>query len=796
MDLRYAFRTLLKNPGFTAVAVLTLALGIGGTTAIFSVVNAVLLRPLPYKDPGRLMVLWDIRPGRPRVSVTPGDFEAWQHQTRTFDGMAGLDYEVTNLIGGHEPQLLPTGFVSPNFFDLLGVHAALGRLLQPSDGTPGQTPVVVLSHAIWQQQFGGDPSVVGRTVTLNDKPCTVVGVLPKGFTFWNFDDVQLWSPLPIPRTMDHLHGWRYLNVVGRLKPGATRTTAQSDLTVIMRQLAGAYPDYNSGTGANVIPLRTEYVGGIRTALLVLLGAVGFVLLIGCANVANLLLARATGRRRELAVRSALGASRVRLVRQLLAESLVVAAAGGVAGLLLALWGQDALVRLAHDVLPRVAVVRLDMSVLAFTFGLSLLTGLVFGVGPALQVSRPDLTDALKDGGRGTVGAGHHRLRSTLVAAEVGLAVVLLIGAGLLLRSFARLLDVNPGFNPRHLLAARMTLPESRYATGARQQALFDAVVERARALSGVLAAGAVSDLPLSGNNDGYGFTIEGRPASLPADRTHVSGLIVTPGCFRTMDIPLLRGRLFTALDGPDTQKVAIINAAMARQYWPDRNPIGQHVRLGSKAPWLTIVGVVGNVRFRSLDDPAGIALYRPLEQAPTAGMTIVLRTAGDPVAAAGALRAEVAAIDRDQPIGHVTTMERLISESAAPRRLNAELLGGFAGLALLLAAIGVYGVMAYAVAQRTHEIGVRIALGAASRDIVRTIVGSGMRLVGLGLAAGLVAAVLLTRLLSSLLFEVSPLDPLTFTGIPLLLAAVALLASYLPARRAMRVDPVVALREE
>ncbi|MDE3153878.1 MAG: ABC transporter permease [Acidobacteriota bacterium] len=797
-DLRHALRVLLKNPGFATVAILTLALGIGANTALFSIVDAVLLRPLPYRDPGQLTMIWETRPrpGWDHTSASAGEFRAWEQRNHSFSGMALLDWEVANLTGGREPEVVPAGFVSTDFFSLLGVHPALGRLLQPSDAEPGHDRVAVISHDLWQQQFGSDPAIVGQTLRLDDGPRTVVGVLPAGFTFWNFGDVQVWGPYVYPKTIDELNGHHHFNVVGRLKPGVTPAMAQADLTGVMQQLSKELPTYYNGYGVNLVSLRTQYVGDVRTALLVLMAAVAFVLLIGCANVANLLLARAAARRREVAVRAALGATRGRLIRQFLAESLAVALAGGVGGVLLALWGRDLLVRLAHGVLPSVAVVRLDAGVFAFTLGLSVLTGLVFGIGPALQASRADLHGALKDGGRGSAAVVHRRFRSTLVAVEIALAVVLLIGASLLLRSFARLLDVNPGFNASHVLAAEVPLPATRYGTATRQQAFIDALVQRTAALPGVLRAGATSVLPMSGSNYSRGFEIEGRPRALPDEESSVAWRTVTPGYFATMGIPLVKGRAFEAQDGPDTLKVAIINTAMARRYWPNADPLGQHIRFGSDGPWLTIVGIVGSVRFGGLDADEKIELYQPFQQAPLPDMTLVARTAGDPLAISAALRAQVSSLDGNQPLGTVTTMEHLVGESAAPQRLNATLLAGFAGLALLLAAVGVYGVMAYLVAQRAHEIGVRIALGAAPADIVREVLGDGARLVGAGLLAGLVSAAFLSRLLSSLLFGVSPFDPATFALVPLVLALAALLACWFPTRRAVRVDPVVALRNE
>jgi putative ABC transport system permease protein len=796
MPFRYAIRTLLKNPGFAAVAILTLALGIGANTAIFSVVNGALLRPLPFEDPGQLAILWETRPGRDQVSLSPGEFEAWDQQNHAFSGMAALDYEVVNVTGRGEPVQSPAGFVSTNFFNLLGTRAALGRLLQPSDSQPGHEPVVVISHGLWEQQYGSDPSMVGRTIDLDDSAYSIVGVLPRGFTFWNYPAVEVWAPAIFPTTVEALHADHHLNAVGRLKPGETVGAAGDDLNTVMAQLGRDYPDYYKGYGASVVSLHATYFSGIQAALLVLMGAVGFVLLIACANVANLLLARAAGRQHEVAVRAALGATRAHLVRLFLTECLVVSTAGGLLGLFFAVWGEDALVRLTRDVLPSVAVVSLDAPVFIFTAAVSILTGVVFGIGPALQASRPDVNDALKDGGRGSASPSRHRLRSALVVAEVALSVMLLVGAGLLLRSFDRLLNTNPGFNPAHVLAAEVTLPERRYADSQQQRAFFDALVDRTRALPGVTRAGLISALPLSGTGYSSSFTIEGQPEPPAGHHASVNNRIVTPDYFQAMGIPLMKGRAFAGTDDASALPVAVINTAMAHHYWPTADPLGQRIRLGEKGAFMTIVGIVGDVRFDAVDQSGADEVYAPFEQSPKGDMTLVLRATGDPLALAGALKAQVAALDRNLPLGNMTTMDNLVSQSAAPRRLNAVLIGSFAGLALLLAAIGVYGVMSYTIAQRTHEIGVRISLGASSGDILRHVLEDGMRLVGVGLAAGLVGAAILSHSLASLLFEVRPLDGVTFAAVPVVLAAIALAACYIPARRAGQVDPIAALRGE
>jgi putative ABC transport system permease protein len=598
-----------------------------------------------------------------------------------------------------------------------------------------------------------------------------------------------------PHTVDGLFNHQHLNVVGRLKPGQAIAVAQDDLSRVTAQVAREHPSYK-GRRAAVISLHDAYFSDIQTALLVLMGAVGFVLLIACANVANLLLARAAGRQHELAIRAALGATRAQLIRQFLTECLVVSTAGGLLGLLIAVWGEDLLVRLSRDVLPSVAVVTLDAAVFAFTAVVSILTGLVFGIGPALQASRPDVNDALKDGGRGSAGPGRHRLRSVLVVTEVALSVMLLDGAALLLRSFDRLLKTNPGFNPDHVVAAQITLPAGHYTEASQQRAFFETLLERSRALPGVVRSGAISALPLSGSNYSSSFVIAGRPKPADGQRISVNYREITPDYFRAMGIPLVKGRTFSSADSGTAPRVALINRAMARHYWPNADPIGQQIQLGEQNPFMTIVGIVGDVRFNGLDMAGEDEVYEAFLQDPTNDMTIVLRATGDPLALAGSLRAQVAALDRNLPVGQITTMDDLVSQSAAPRRLNALLIGAFAGLALLLAAIGVYGVMSYTIAQRTHEIGVRISLGASPRDILRHVLGDGLRLVSVGLGAGLLAAALLTQFLASLLFEVRPLDAVTFGAVPVVLAIIALAACYIPARRAAGVDPVVALRNE
>jgi putative ABC transport system permease protein len=805
-DVSYGVRALRREPAFALVAVLTLALGIGANTAIFSVVDAVMLRPLPFQDPDRLAILWETRPTRDQVSVSAGEFLAWQQQSHAFVDMSALDWEVLNVTGGDAPVQTPVGFVSTNFFDLLGARAAVGRLLQPQDADKQHEPAAVVSYAFWQQHFGGDQAVIGQAVQLNGVPYTIVGVLPPTFLFWNFDDVGVWAPVDFPTDVRELNDHHHLNVVGRLAPGETLASAQRDLAGVMADLAHRYPDSYANYSATLATLRDEYFGDVRTPILILMGAVGFVLLIACANVANLLLAHAAGRRQELAVRLALGASRSRLVRQFLAESLVLSTAGGAMGVLVALWGEHALSWIVQRVLPSVSTVTLNASVFLFMAVVSVATGLMFGIGPAMHASRARALHVVTHAVRNGRGTSHARGRSVVVVIEVALSVVLLVGAGLLLRSFARLLHVDPGFNPAHVFAAQITLPEpggrltrlthadSNDAVRARQWMFFRTLLENVQRDPDVVAAAAVSDLPLSGNSASTGFSIDGRPEPPADQRTSAQYAVITPDYFRAMGIPTLKGRAFADRDSRHSEPVVMVNATMARQYWPDDNPIGAHIRVGGVA--LTIVGVAGDVRSGGVSRPAAETFYRPAAQTPVNDMTLVVRTAGNRAALARVLRTEVARLDRDVPIGDVATMDDLVAHSSARWRMNAILMGVFAAMALLLAAIGVYGVMSYIVAQRTHDIGIRVALGASSRDVLRPIIGASLRVVAAGVGLGLLAASLLTQTLSSVLFDVSPLDAATFAAIPIVLGLVALVASYVPARRALKVDALVALRND
>jgi putative ABC transport system permease protein len=795
-DIRYAVRRLLKSPGFAVVAVGALALGIGANTAIFSVVNSVLLRPLPYPAPEQLVQLWEARPRQnmPRVEIAPHEFLAWADQSQSFQRLAAIDVAEYNLTGRGEPERVSGSLVSAAYFPLLGVTPARGRTFLEEEDRPGANNVVVLGHELWQSRFNSDPSIVGQTLSLDGVACTVVGVLPRGFRLPN--GAELARPIAFDAD-DRKPGSHYLNVLGRLKEGVAVAQAEAEMATVAARVEQSLGGTNVGHQVLVVPLHEEVVGGSRTALLVLLGAVALVLLIACANVANLLLARAAARRREVAVRAALGASRWRIVRQLLAESLLLSALGGVLGLLLAVWGVELLVRLDPTGVQRAGEVTLDWRVLAFTLGLSVLTGLLFGLAPALQASKADFVESLKEGGRSGQGLARSRLRSALVVAEVALTLVLLVGAGLLLKSFSRLLAVDPGLDPRGVLTLDVALPPAKYAEPQRVMAFYERLLQEAAALPGVQAAGAVSVLPLAGDDTSNFVLIEGRAPLPPGQALRAGRRNVTTDYFRALGISLKQGRGLTASDASGAQPVLVINEAMARSFFPGEEPIGKRIRTGGdKSPWVEIVGVVGDVRHRGLDVDTRPEMFFPHTQTPSRHMTLVVRAADAPAALAAPLRERVRSIDQDQPVGNVKTMEEWVSESVASRRFTAALLGVFAAAAAGLAALGLYGVVSYSVAQRTHEIGLRVALGARPRDVLRLVIGQGMVLTLVGTVVGVAAALALTRVISGLLFNVGATDPTIFVAVPLLLTSVALLACYFPARRATKVDPMVALRYE
>ncbi|MDQ3585381.1 MAG: ABC transporter permease [Acidobacteriota bacterium] len=809
-DVRYGVRMLLKNPGFTFVAVVALALGIGANASIFSVVNAVLLRPLPFAEAEQLVMVWERRPRQNRESgpVAPADFLDWQKQNQSFAAMAAYSARAFNLTGGGaEPEQLIGQLVTNEFFRVLGARAALGRTLLPEVDLPGGNRVAVISHGLWQRRFGGDAGVVGRTLTLDDEIFTVAGVMPPDFNYPD-RETELWaSPQrtvpdvilpgnPDPATLRSLH---YLNVIARLKPDVTRTAAQAEMETIAGRLEQQYPDANTGHTARVVGLHEQLVGDVRPVLIVLLSAVGFVLLIACANVANLLLARGAGREREMSIRTALGAGRLRLIRQLLTESVLLAVTGGALGLLLALWGTDALVAISPESFPRLQEINLDGRVIGFTFLTSLLTGVIFGLVPALQVSKLDLSSALKDGGRGSAeGFGRRRLRGALIVAEVALTMVLLVGAGLMIRSFDRLLRVDPGFKADHLLTMEVSLPQAKYDESEEQTAnFFREIIGRIGELPGVQSAGATWILPLSGQGAGSGFEIEGRDPATVSERLNSAFSSVSPNYFHTMSIPIVKGREFGDRDTATAPGVSLVNETFARRYFPNEDPLGKRIkRRGDDNDWTTIVGVVGDVRQLGLDMEPRAEMFFSYQQSPVPFMNIAVRTATDPATLATAVRQEVWAVNPNQPVANVSTMNELLANSAARTRFNTLLLSLFALIALTLASVGIFGVMSYTVTQRTREIGVRMALGAQRSDVLRLVIRQGMILAGLGIVIGLAAALALTRLMTSLLYGVSATDPATFTGIALLLAGVALVACYIPARRATKVDPMVALRYE
>jgi putative ABC transport system permease protein len=810
-DLRYGARMLMKKPGFTLIAVITLSLGIGANTAIFSVVNTVLLRPLPFNDPDRLVMVWERRAssGDANVPISGHEFMAWREQSRAFERMALIRGDGFTLTGDGEPEAINAERVSAEFFSVLGVTPVLGRDFAPSEDQAGRNNIVVLNQKLWQRRFGSNPEVLGKTITLSDRPFTVVGVMPAVYP----KSPDLWLPIDLADEAQRV-GRHGSLVIGRLKPGVGVEQAQAEMSQVAQRLEQQYPNSNVGHGAFVIPLHEQIVGKVRRALWVLFGAVGFVLLIACANVANLLLARAAGRQKEIAIRSALGAGRGRLIRQLLTESLLLAGLGGGAGLLLALWITDLFAKIKAVDIPRLEQVNIDGRVLAVTIGFALLTGVITGLAPAWRSSRPDVSQWLNDGSRTSAGLGRRRTGSLLVVLEVALALVLLIGGGLMLKSFLRLINVDPGFDPHNVLTIDIGLPGPRYREPRRQMMFYEQLIEGIKSLPGVEAVGATSETPLTPGDYWVPFHIEGRPAPPPGQELNAAARSVSSDYFRAMKIPLRKGRFFSDADErialpvirwfeqqplpprfnePQPAPVIIINETMARTFWPNEDPIGKRIRIIA-SPWLTVVGVVGDIR-HGLTAKPNPEMFMSHLQEPSGSLAVVARTSGDPLSLAAAVREQVKALDKDQPLT-ITTMERLFSDSVAGQRFNALLLGVFGALALGLAMVGVFGVINYSVAQRTHEIGVRIALGAQTRDIFKLVVGQGMTLALAGVGVGLAGAFALTRFITKLLYEVSPTDLATFTVVALLLAGVALVACWIPARRAAKVDPMVALRCE
>jgi putative ABC transport system permease protein len=797
-DFRYALRQLVKGPSFTIVAISTLALGIGACTAIFSVVDTVLLRSLEFPNPDRIVVIRETQlPKFPEFSVSPPNYLDWAKQAKSFDHLAAYGGAALNLTGEGEPQRLIGVKTTAHYFDVYGVKPVLGRMLLPAEDAQGKNQVVVLSYGFWQRVFGGARDVVGRAIQLNGEPYNVVGVAPAGFGLAS--KVDLWTPMAFKpeETANDARGGHYINVVGRLKPGVTVAQARAELEVVATQLAQQYPDSNKGWGILMMPMQDYSVRDVKPVLYTLLGAVGCVLLIACANIANLLLARATARHREISIRAALGAGRGRLIRQLLTESVVLAVCGGVAGIVLARWGLDALLALAPSTLPRISEIRLDKGVLIFSLALSVLTGLVFGIAPAWLAARTDVNEALKQGTRGsTEGGTRGRLRSALVVIEVVFALMLLGGAGLLARSFMQLANVDPGFDPDNATLLRLSLPQKKYALPEQQRAFADTLLERVKVLPGVQAAGVTHSMPIVSDYV-LGFNIEGRPAIAPSDLPSTNYYTVTPDYFKAMGIRLIRGRVFTPQDDAKAPRVAIINETMARQHFPNEDPIGKRINItNGPDTWREIVGIVGDIKQYGVDKATSAQSYEPFAQVPFTSVNLVVRTNGSPAALLGALRPTVYAIDKDQPIGIIRPLEEIMADSIARQRFAMTLLSVFSAVALVIAAVGIYGVMAYNVVQRTGEFGIRMALGAQQSDVMRLVLAQGGKLIGLGLLIGLAATLAASRAMGSMLFNTSAYDPLTLATITVLLAAVALVACFFPANRATKVNPIEALRSE
>jgi putative ABC transport system permease protein len=815
-DLRYGARMLLKNPGITSIVILALALGIGANTAIFSVVDTVLLRPLPYEQSERLVFLNETSKTMDEISVSYPNFTDWRNQNTVFEKIGVYNRSSYNLTGVGEAELIVTGQVSADLFAALRVNPAQGRWFTNDEDKPGGSPVVVLSYPLWQRRFGGQAGILNQQLTLNNKSYTVIGIMPEGFQFPS--RVEMWVPVG---QLSGEASWQQrgnhpgLYGVGRLKPGVSFAQAKADMDKIGAALEKQYNDSNAGNGVGLRPLIEIFVGDIRRALWVLFAAVAFVLLIACANIANLLLARAQSRQKEMAIRSAMGAGRWRIARQLLTESVLLALIGGSLGLVIAQWGIKFILYISPDAIPRAKEIALDWRVLVFTIGISFVTGILFGLVPALQAGVVDVHETLKETGRGT--SGKHWLRSSLVVVEVATTLVLLIGAGLMIRSFYRLQKVNPGFAYEQLTSFTVSLPEKKYKTPEQLDQFYRRLLENLRSLPGVEATAAASGLPLGNNGWQTSFVIDGRPRP-PRDQTPLmEACLVTPEYFRAMSIPLKSGRYFDGHDdrswlaGKDLSKLnemerdnaalnsIIIDEEFARRYWPNEAAVGKRIAMGSEEHpnYLTVMGVVGRVKMDGLSqDSNRVQGYFPFAQIPNSDMTIVLKASGDPNQLVAAARQQVKGIDPDQPIHSVRTMDEIRAESVAPERLNLTLLSIFAGIALVLAVVGIYGVMSYSVTQRTHEIGIRMAIGAQPRDVFRMVIGQGMMLALIGVGIGLIGAFGLTRLMTTMLFGVEPTDPATFAAISVLLTGVALVACYIPGRRATKVDPMISLRYE
>lgn len=811
-EIRYAFRILMKNPAIAILAIITLALGIGANTAVLSLINALLIRPLPYREPQQLaLMLQHFRSQHlDAIPMSAPEFVEYQSQTRSFDKMAAFQYNTFNISGGEMPERIFGAVGTADLFAVLGVPPLKGRTFTAEECKTGRDDVLVISERLWKRRFNSDPQVLGSKIVANGRSFTVIGIMPERFEFpiplfniegGRFDErAEIWQPLAFTDAELKIRYSRGYAAIARMAPGVSAQQAQTDVDNVAagmtRQYPGNYPADNS-FGATVYPLPAQVLGGMKQLLLMLLAAVLLVLLIACANLATMLLARAAAREREMAIRIALGAGPMRLLRQMLTESVMLAIFGGGAGILLAIWGIDFLKTIGTQTVPRLSEVNIDWRVLMMTFAIAVGTGLLFGLVPGLSSAKADLTESLKEGGRGsTMGARRNRLRNSLIVAEVALALVLLTTAVLLVKSFVRLQNVNAGFNPQNVLTMELSLPALQYADNTSQIAFFSELERRVSALPGVKFAGFTSILPMSGSNSDSSFMIEGRPSDKKTPEPDEEDRLVSADYFRALEIPLLQGRFFNQADKADAPPVTIINAALARRYWPNESPIGKRISIGvsaSKEKWSTIVGIVGDIRHRGLDIEPRPEYYLPITQSPTNPLTLVVRADGDPRTLVAAIRQEVHEIDQTQPVAHVRTMNQVVGNYVAPRKLAVVLLGVFAAVALILASVGIYGVISFMVVQRTHEMGVRMALGAQRADVLRLVITHAARLVGIGTAIGLILSIFCASAIRSMLYEASAFDVSSFLIVTLSLAAVALAASYVPALRATRADPMIAL---
>lgn len=795
-DIRYGVRSFLRRPGFLVIAISTLALGIGATTAMFTVVNSLLLRPLQFPEPERIVLFYGVNPklGTTEGNMSIPDIVDWQKQSQSFEQIAAFYTGGLFLSTGEETERVRAAGASPDFFPLFKINPISGRTFQPQDVVEDTVAAAVISHSLWQRRFGGTPGVVDSKITLNGKPVTIVGIMPAGFNYPR--DTEIWVPLPLNPATENRVNHAY-EVVTRLKPGVPLSQAQAEMDTINQRLEQAYVETNKGWGVRLIELRESLVGELRPSLLILLGAVAFVLLIACANVANLLLARAASRQKEIALRTALGASRLRVVRQLLTESVMLSTVSGLLGLALSLWLIKLLIAITPPNTPRLEEIRIDLRVFGFTLGVTVLSGLLFGLFPALQTSRPNLNETLKDSGqRGSDTGGRHGVGSLLIVSEIALSFILLAGAGLLIKSFIHLREINPGFNPDNVLAMRMALPPGKYPRDEPRAQIYKQLIDSVKATPGVQSAGAALSLPLRADdfNLGRGVIAEGRPLT-PQEQISALYLPITPDYLLTLQVPLKAGRMFTDGDTAQSTKVAIINETMARHLWPGENPIGRRFIVWyDEKFYREVVGVVGDTK-SSLDKEAEYQMYGPLAQDPNWGsLTLAVRTVGEPTAMASPVREAIQAVDKAVPTYRVRTLNDVVSASAAPRRAPMLLLSVFAGVAMLLAMLGIYGVTSYYVTQRTHEIGVRMALGAQIRDVLKLILSRAMLLAVVGIGIGVAGAVAMTRYMTSLLFGVEPIDTVTFIAVAIVLAAVVLVACLVPARRAAKIDPLEALK--